>query len=67
MDEELFTKQLMVENKIFYVDLRTNHNGMYLKISEKSGGKKHNVLLPSSGIKEFKTVIDEISEYIDNR
>lgn len=52
-DEELFSFQFPVEQKMFYVDLKANANGTYLKISEKSGGRRHNVLLPSSGLREL--------------
>lgn len=59
VDEELYSKQFQVENKMFYVDLKSNTNGMYLKISEKSGGRRHNVFLPAPGLLELKSAIEE--------
>jgi hypothetical protein len=59
VDEELYSKQFQVENKMFYVDLKANTNGMYLKISEKSGGRRHNVFLPAPGLHELKEAIEE--------
>ena len=59
VDEELYSKQFQVENKMFYVDLKQNPNGMYLKISEKSGGRRHNVFLPAPGLHELKSAIEE--------
>ncbi len=58
-DEELYSKQFQVENKMFYVDLKANGNGMYLKISEKSGGRRHNVFLPAPGLLELRDAIEE--------
>ncbi len=59
VDEELYSKQFQVENKMFYVDLKSNSNGKYLKISEKSGGRRHNVFLPAPGLHELKSAIEE--------
>lgn len=59
VDEELYSKQFQVENKMFYIDLKSNGNGMYLKISEKSGGRRHNVFLPAPGLIELKDAIEE--------
>jgi hypothetical protein len=44
---------------MFYVDLKQNANGTYLKISEKSGGRRHNVLIPEEGIDYLQRAIDE--------
>ncbi len=65
MDEELFSRQFQVEQKIFYVDVKANKNGKYIKISEKSGGRKHNVLMPIGGLKILREVLEEITRMID--
>jgi PurA ssDNA and RNA-binding protein len=64
VDEELFSKQLHIENKIFYIDLKSNHNGKYLKISEKSGGRRHNILVPESGVEDLMSAITEATKLI---
>lgn len=58
MDEELFSLQFPVEQKMFYVDLKANANGTYLKISEKSGGRRHNVLIPAPGLRQLKEALE---------
>ncbi len=64
MDEEIFSKQFQVEQKIIYVDVKENKNGRYIKISEKSGGKKHNVLMPLAGLRRLKLILDEICKTV---
>lgn len=59
VDDELFSAQFPVANKMFYVDLKKNANGTYLKISEKSGGRRHNVLIPQEGIDYLQQAIEE--------
>ena len=58
-DLELFSVQFPVENKMFYVDLKQNSNGTYLKISEKSGGRRHNVLIPLAGLQQLREALDQ--------
>lgn len=54
-----------VENKDIFVDLKRNRNGVYLKISERSGSGRNTVLIPSSGIQRLKTILDEVSKLSD--
>ena len=66
MDDELYSRQFSVEHKMFYVDLKANANGHYLKISEKSGGRRHNVLLPASGLNLLLEALQEACEVAAN-
>jgi hypothetical protein len=58
-DHELFSVQFPVENKMFYVDLKQNSAGTYLKISEKSGGRRHNVLIPVAGLPQLREALEQ--------
>lgn len=46
----------------FFVDLKTNDGGLYLKIAERHGGKRNTVLIPFSGV---SNVIDVLNEAMD--
>ncbi len=59
-EEELSTRQLTIERKRFFFDLKRNRSGKYLKISEKSGGKKHSIVIPGGGLLSFLDVIREM-------
>jgi len=37
--KDVFSSKLEVENKKFFFDLKENHKGHYLKITEVSGGR----------------------------
>ena len=60
VDEELQSSQLTIEKKKFFFDLRRNRSGKYLKISEKSGGKKHSIIIPENGLLGFVNIIRDI-------
>jgi len=59
-DEAIYEKVLKIENKDVFVDLKSNQNGVYLKISERNGTNRNSILIPSSGIKRLADVIQEI-------
>lgn len=42
------------------MDLKSNQNGAYLKISERNGNNRNSILIPASGIKRLADVIQEI-------
>lgn len=63
--ESLYATMVRVENKDIFVDLKRNRNGVYLKISERSGSGRNTVLIPSSGIQRLKTILDEVSKLSD--
>jgi len=49
---------------MFYVDLKANANGTYIKISEKSGGRRHNVLIPSPGLETLLSALQEAKRLV---
>eukprot|EP00803_Ostreobium_quekettii_P000356 evm.model.scf_454.11 EVM.evm.TU.scf_454.11 scf_454:73376-75253(+) len=53
-DKELCSETLRVESKLFYLDLKENTRGCYLKVSEKGNNRERStIIVPSSGIPWF--------------
>eukprot|EP00210_Caulerpa_lentillifera_P004895 g4671.t1 len=53
-DKELCSETLRVESKLFYLDLKENSRGRYLKISEKGNNRERStIIVPSAGIQWF--------------
>jgi hypothetical protein len=52
-DNELYTHRFEIESKLFFLDLKENPNGRYLKITEKSGEKRSFIIVPEGGIDSF--------------
>lgn len=59
-DEELYSQKLRIQNKDLFVDLKQNKNGKYVKISERSKGRRSSILLPSSGISDLVVCLTNI-------
>ncbi|OIV94226.1 hypothetical protein TanjilG_09381 [Lupinus angustifolius] len=62
-DVELLCKTLQVEHKLFYLDLKENPRGRYLKISEKTSATRSTIIVPSSGISWF---LDLFNYYVNS-
>lgn len=62
-DAELVCKTLQVEHKLFYLDLKENPRGRYLKISEKTSGSRSTIIVPIAGVVWF---VDLFTYYANN-
>ncbi|MDY6863277.1 MAG: DNA-binding protein [Thermodesulfobacteriota bacterium] len=64
MDEELLTRRFEIESKVFFLDLKKNPGGLYLKITEKSGDKRNFIIIPERGIEEFYS---ELGKFVEEK
>eukprot|EP00976_Prorocentrum_cordatum_P071258 1180254-Prorocentrum_minimum.AAC.6 len=62
-DREVVSKTLKVESKLFYLDLKENSRGRYLKISEKAAGTRSTIIVPAMGISWF---VEVLNYYVTN-
>lgn len=60
MEETLRSEKLIVEHKTFYFFLKQNQRGRFLRITEESNGKSDTIIVPSTGIKEVKEMLDSL-------
>ncbi len=54
------SEKIAVEHKMFYFILKENLRGRFLRITEESNGKSDTIILPSTGLEDFRSVIDAI-------
>lgn len=63
-EEELASKTLMIQSKRFYIDVKQNQRGRFIKIAEVGpGGKKNRLLLPMSTAAELRDRLTNFSEH----
>ena len=61
-EKTLYTRKIITRNKAFFLDLKENPNGKFLKVTESNGEKRSFVFIPEEGLREFKEAMDEIIE-----
>ncbi|ESN93899.1 hypothetical protein HELRODRAFT_186066 [Helobdella robusta] len=63
-EEELASKTLQIQSKRFYLDVKQNRRGRFIKLAEVgAGGKKSRLLFAMSTAAEFRDLLTEFSDH----
>jgi hypothetical protein len=60
MEDVISNRDLQVERKHFFIEFRENDRGRFLRITEEAHGRRNTVILPSTGIGDFRRALDEV-------
>lgn len=58
---ELFSKQIKAKFRTFFVDLKESANGKFVKISEKSHGRKSTIMMDAEDVPVFIEALQEVN------
>ena len=64
-EDTLKSEQIQIERKLFHLTLKENPRGRFLRISEEVGGKRNSIIVPATGLTEFKRFFDEMTKASD--
>jgi hypothetical protein len=59
-EETLKTEKIQVERKTFILVLKENARGRFLRITEDVGGRRDSIIVPSTGLEDFKKAVEEM-------
>ena len=59
-EDTLKAGEVQIERKFFVLTLKENPRGRFLRISEDVGGKRNAIIIPSTGLADFKKLLDEM-------
>ena len=59
-DDPLASEKIQVDRKIFFLDLKENQRGRFLKITEDVGGRRDTIMLPTSALPEFVAALTRL-------
>lgn len=51
--DPLASEKITVDRKIFFLDLKENNRGRFLKITEDVGGRRDTIMLPAEAFQDF--------------
>ncbi len=57
------TEKVAIERKIFFLDLKENQRGRFLKITEDVGGRRDTIMLPATAFKDFIEALERLVEF----
>jgi len=61
-DDPLHTEKIITERKIFFVDLKENDRGRFVKITEDVRGRRDTIILPIENLDDFLDALATIRE-----
>jgi hypothetical protein len=59
-EDTLKSETIQIERKTFVFTLKENPRGRFLRITEDVGGRRDTVIIPSTGLDEFRKIVDEM-------
>ena len=61
-EDNLKTERLQIERKAFVFALKENPRGRFLRITEDVGGRRDSIIIPATGLEDFKRVIEDMAK-----
>lgn len=59
-EDTLKSAEVQIERKFFVFTLKENPRGRFLRVSEEVGGRRNTIIIPSTGLADFKRLLDEM-------
>src|SRR6266850_7686119 len=59
-EDTLKSDKVQIERKTFVFTLKENTRGRFLRITEDVNGRRDTVIIPSTGLEDFRRVLDEM-------
>jgi len=57
------SEKLVSDRKLFFLDLKENQRGRFLKITEDVGGRRDTIMLPAEAFKDFTEALQRLIEF----
>ena len=59
-EQTLKSDKLQIERKTFLFAVKENPRGRFSRITEDGGGRRDAIIIPASGLEDFKKVLEEM-------
>ena len=60
--EPIASEKVTIDRKVFFIDLKENQRGRFMKITEDVGGRRDTIMLPAAAFKEFLEALARLVE-----
>ncbi len=60
VEETIRSEKIQIERKTFVFTLKENPRGRFLRITEDVNGRRDTIIIPATGLEEFKQLFDEM-------
>jgi hypothetical protein len=60
--DPLASEKIVIDRKIFFLDLKENNRGRFMKITEDVGGRRDTIMLPVDAFNDFSAALQRLIE-----
>jgi len=60
VEDTIRTEKVQIERKTFVFTLKENPRGRFLRITEDVNGRRDAIIVPATGLEDFKKLLDEM-------
>lgn len=57
------SEKIAIDRKVFFLDLKENPRGRFLKITEDVGGRRDTIMLPREAFQDFAEALARLVEF----
>lgn len=61
--EPIASEKVSIDRKLFFLDLKENQRGRFLKITEDVGGRRDTIMLPAGAFRDFLEALQRLVEF----
>jgi hypothetical protein len=59
-EETIKSEKIQIERKTFVFTLKENPRGRFLRITEDVNGRRDTIIIPATGLEEFRKIFDDM-------
>jgi len=63
VDDALISEKIVCDRKVFFLDLKENARGRFLKITEDVNGRRDTIILPDAAFGDFAEAFARILDF----
>lgn len=61
--EPIASEKVTMDRKVFFLDLKENQRGRFMKITEDVGGRRDTIMLPAAAFRDFLEALARLVDY----
>lgn len=65
-DRPIHTEKIIADRKIFFLDLKENDRGQFIKITEDVRGRRDTIMVPIEILEDFIGALEDIREVAED-
>ena len=62
VEDMIKTEKVQIERKTFVFTLKENPRGRFLRITEDVNGRRDTIIIPATGLEEFKKLLEDMAQ-----